>query len=321
MRWPWRLGIVLLAAAAALGVHGAAGQEKEQFTGTRTESAVLLKSPAGNPILRYVREHPEGDEPAPAVEGACYTYPLYTPSGEVVSDLAPKDQPHLRGVFCGWMQVEGERAGDWWGLGTKSPKEGRLVLNREARITEESETSTTLRVINSWRADGERVLQERVTITASQAAGCNVVDYDYKFTVPTRTEVVIGENAFGGFCYRARPRGQVEISGPAGKMNLPDSVSDKPESNWPSADWYDMTYRAADGKVSGVTVMDHPNNPQSTWHVTRALHLLNPSIVALGPVTIPFGEPLYLRYRLVVHDGAASTVDLPKLWEQFSEMD
>ena len=289
------------------------------FSARHDDHTITLRAPLGAPVLRYVRDRlPEGEK-SPSVEGGAYTHPVYTPSGEVVTDLAPADHPHHRGVFCGWVQLDGERSGDWWGWGAKAPKEGRVILDRETRVTDESPERVVLRAINSWRAEDETVLRERVTITARQAFGCNIVDYEYKFTPATRKPVVIARNPFGGFCYRAKPRGRLEVTGPEGEVQRADAVFDKPETNWPASGWYDMTYYTPDGKVNGVAVMDHPSNPLSTWHVVRGIHMQNPCIVADAPVTIPFGEPLYLRYRLVAHDGDAKSVDLPKLFDQFAE--
>jgi hypothetical protein len=60
-------------------------------------------------------------------------------------------------------------------------------------------------------------------------------------------------------------------------------------------------------------VIDHPTNPPTLWHNSRSLWMLNPVIVALGPVTIMPDAPLKLRYRIVVHDGPAPTDVLNKL--------
>ncbi|MCC2670947.1 MAG: hypothetical protein K0Q72_3418 [Armatimonadetes bacterium] len=310
-----------LAAGTSLWLTEARAQDGVGvFTGDTDVDRVLITNPAGKPVLRYLRQPIEG-EPAPSVEGACYTHPIYTPAGEIVTDLAPKDHPHHRGVFCAWVAVDGERDGDWWGWGAKAPKEGRHLLSREARMTEEAEERGTLRAINSWRAEEERVLGERVTITVSAAPSCHVIDYDFKYTVGGRKPAVIAQNPFGGFCYRALPRGEVLLTGPDGVLNLPNSVFDQADTNWPASKWYDLTYTTPDGKVNGVTVMDHPNNPQSTWHVVRNLHMLNPCIVAQGPHTIEFGEPLYLRYRLVAHDGHMTSIEADRLYEEFANRD
>lgn len=307
-----------MAASTLMGGWAAADDDPAGFTGERSDGVVWLRNPDGKPVLRYVHEKlPEGEK-GPSVEGACFTHPIYTPGGDQVTDMAPADHPHHRGVFCGWVKVEGEETGDWWGWGALAPKDGRLVLNREARITGHDEKSVTLRLVNAWRAGAKTVLRERLTLTASAAPGCHVADFDYKFQTDDRQDVVLAQNPFGGFCYRARPRGELTVTGPGGVVDRPDSVFNKAETNWPASRWYDLSYRQPDGMTSGVAVMDHPSNPLSTWHGVRSLHMLNPCIVAGEPFALRFGEPLYLRYRLVAHDGAAGAVDLNDLFEAFA---
>jgi len=314
-RW---LGALTAVGCSVALAHGVRGQDEFVFSAERDEERVVIKAPGEAPVLHYQREKPGAGEPAAAVDGGCYTHPLYTPSGDIVTDVGPKDHPHHRGVFCAWVSMEGEQKGDWWGWGALAPKEKRSIVNREARITEADDSLATLRVINSWRAEADTILGERVTITTRQAPGCNIVDYEFKFTAPTRKSVVIAQNPFGGFCYRARPRGRAVVSGPGGEMQNPDAVFNKPETNWGPSRWYDLTYHTDDGKASGVAVMDHPSNPPSTWHIVRGIHMLNPCIVADHPVEIKFGEPLYLRYRVVAHDGDATAVDLDALFEGFT---
>ena len=308
---------LLMTGAAGLLTSGLRAEEAMEFSGDRTDDLVTLKTAGGKPVLRYVHDKlPEGEK-SPSVPGTCFTHPVYTPGGETVTDLAPADHPHHRGVFCAWIEVDGEQRGDWWGWGAKAPKEDRLILNREVRVTDASENSVTLRLVNAWRAGEETVLRERLTLVAREAPGCHLLDYEYRFMPGGRKDVLIGQSPFGGFCYRARPRGALTVTGPGGIIDRPNSIYDKTEANWPAARYYDMTYRSPEGKVSGVAVMDHPSNPLSTWHVVRNIHMLNPCIVAQGPVTIPFGDPLYLRYRLVAHDGDAESVPLEQLYEDW----
>jgi hypothetical protein len=304
-----------LAAGAGLWPGAGSAAVRNQFPAERSESAILVNGSGGKAVLRYVRRRVEGEK-APSVEGACYTYPIYTPAGELVADLAPSDHPHHRGVFCGWVELQGELRGDWWGWGAKAPKEGRLILNREASVTEAGKR-TTLRLVNSWRAEGLSVLEEVLTLTVSAGPSCHVLDYDYQFTPPTATPVVIAQSPFGGFCYRAMPGGKLVVSGPEGPLDRPDSVSGKPELNWPASAWYDLTYTTADGTASGVALIDHPANPRSTWHVVRSLHMLNPCIVSQAPFSLTSRAPLRLRYRLVAHDGPPQPEELGRLVESF----
>jgi len=102
-------------------------------------------------------------------------------------------------------------------------------------------------------------------------------------------------------------------------VTLPDPHYSVPELNWPAADWYDYTIRLNDGKTIGAAVIDHPGNPTSTWHNPRYVWMVNPCIVAQGPVTLKKNQVLDLRYRLVVHDGPAPVEllkDLSSTWRQ-----
>ena len=66
-------------------------------------------------------------------------------------------------------------------------------------------------------------------------------------------------------------------------------------------------------KSVGVAVIDHSRNPPSTWHNPRYVWMVNPCIVAKGPVKVKAGAALALRYRLVVHDGPTPVELLKKL--------
>jgi hypothetical protein len=100
-------------------------------------------------------------------------------------------------------------------------------------------------------------------------------------------------------------------------MNLPNPHHLKPETNWPSADWYDYSVDLEDGKTIGVAVIDHPSNPATTWHNLEPIHMVNPCIAAPSEVRIKRGNTLGLRYRLVLHDGPSSTKVLNSLAKEF----
>ncbi len=309
-----RLLAMVPPAAALLGARAASAADSDLAASQDADS--LTVSAGAAPVLRYLTgKLPAGERP-PSVEGTCFTHPVYTPAGDVVTDLAPQDHPHHRGVFCAWVQVEGSLAGDWWGWGAKAPKEHRLVVNR-ARKAKAEGGRVTLALENEWLAELRTVLEERLEIRAARAEAGYVLDYRYRFTIPTDEPVTLGQNPFGGFCYRARPRGELVVTGPAGPVSLPDSVFNRPETNWAASAWYDFTYRQPDGRVSGVAVFDHPDNPRSTWHAVRGIHMLNPCIVAGGPLTIAPGQALQLRYRLLAHDGPADPAVLDRVAASF----
>ena len=58
---------------------------------------------------------------------------------------------------------------------------------------------------------------------------------------------------------------------------------------------------------------------RSTWHNLTPIAMVNPCIVAPGPVTIKKGQTLRLRYGLVVHDGPVDLELLSKVSKRWRE--
>lgn len=112
---------------------------------------------------------------------------------------------------------------------------------------------------------------------------------------------------------KGRKNGKGVYTSPDGEVKLPHPHYLKPESDWPAAEWYDYTIVLHSGPTVGVAVLDHPDNPPMTWHNLAPIAMVNPTIVSPGPVTVEKGQPLRLRYRLVVHDGPTPVELLKKL--------
>lgn len=291
--------------------------DDRRFTSMMDDSTILISDPAGKPALRYVFGPMPASETAPAVPGTAFTHPLRTPGGIVVTDVGAADHPHHRGVFCAWIDVEGEARGDWWGWGARAPKDGRAIVSRGAGLIEADETSATLEASNAWQADGRDILIEQLRIRVSQRAGHVIADYAYRFLPATARPVTIAQNPFGGFCYRANPRGPITISDGSGPLDLQDSWQDSYDLNWPARPWYDFSTEQ-DGATAGAAVIDHPGNGPTTWHIIRPAHMLNPCVVAPGPVTISPETGLLLRYRVAAHDGPAQAAVLDDLARDFA---
>ena len=313
---------MLQTAVAGVGVaafNSSQAAAATKYTVERTNDFVLIKDTHRRTLARYLFGKIPAGETAAGVPFTDYTHPIWTPAGEVITDVGAKDHPHHRGVFCAWIQAEGARNGDWWGWGQRAPKTGRTIVNRSVRVVSFSADSAVVEAVNVWMAEETQILIEHVRITAHQARGHHLLDYIYDFRPATARPVVLGRQPFGGFCYRAQPRGDIVISDSSGRLDLENADPDIPAKNWPARPWYDFSTRAPDGKVVGGAVFDHPKNPASSWHIVRAAHMLNPCIVRDGPVTIG-GAGLTLRYRVAAHDGGADISALDALASDFRKI-
>lgn len=264
-------------------------------------------------MFRYMNQRPEGT-PLTA-NSVCCLYPVKTPAGEDVVEFAPTDHPHHRGVFLAWHAIDGEVPADFWGWGEFAPTKHRIITNRSLKAVAADAQHAMLVARNDWVAQGRTLIEETTTVSARQEQGVNVIDFDFRLL--PKCNLTLKQTAFSGFCVKSRKEGQAVYTSPQGEVTLPAPHHLKPETDWPAAAWYDYTIALDGGKTIGAAVVDHPGNPPSTWHNLKPIAMINPCIVAPGPVTLKAGQPLRLRYRLVTHDGPAPVELLKKLSDEF----
>ena len=305
------------------------------YTLTPVAYGMQLRTPDGRVVFEYLTKKPENIG-LTSPSAACF-HPVNTPSGERITSIAPNDHPHHRGIFFGWhdsafyepnqrpnlsptasLKSATVRRADFWGWGVYAPREGRVVQNREIRLVAADGSHAEIAIRNDLLVEGRRMGEEDDTVTVTERDGVFILDLAY--TIAPAVEYRVAQNAFGGFDVQCRKDGESYYATAAGKVMLRDPHYAYPELDWPSEPWYDFTIQlSGSNKVLGAAVIDHPKNPPTMWHNSRSLWMLNPSIVALHPVTIEPDAPLTLRYRVVVHDGPTPTDVLNKLsseWRQ-----
>jgi len=287
-----------------------------------------LKTPDGRVVFDYLTKKPAGvNLTSPSV--ACF-HPINTPSGERVSALAPDDHPHHRGMYIAWhdaefrQPIDPSRGGptgalfgwnitkaDFWGWGQYAPREGRVIETQSVRLLEADAHHATVQIQNAWMNGRRKLLDETTTTTVTERDGVFVIDS--VFRLAPVIDYVLHKASFGGFNFQARKDGESYYTNAAGTVTLRDPHYSVAELNWPAAEWYGYVIRLANGRTVGAAVLDHPLNPPSTWHNSRSLWMLNPSISALQPITIRPDAPMTLRYRVLVHDGPTPTAVVQKL--------
>ncbi|MBT9332323.1 DUF6807 family protein [Paracidobacterium acidisoli] len=323
--------------ALASGPSGLAQNTPRTPTGTfslvSVPSGMELLAPDGKVVLEYVTVRP--DNIGLTAPSAAYFDPVNTPSGERVTNVAPNDHPHHRGIFFGFMNSEFHvpsdyrnaapdhavkgftvERGDFWAWGAYAPREGRIIQNRSVKLIEADADHAQVEIHNDWLIDNHKMLDETDEAIVSEHDGMYVLDLYYRLAPLYDYEIL--QSAFGGFDFQAQKYGESYFSTAAGKVTLPDPHYSYPLTDWPSEPWYDYTIKlASDGKTVGAAVIDHPLNPPSLWHNARYLWMVSPCITALGPLTITPNAALTLRYRVVVHDGPPQTDAIQKLAEEW----
>jgi Family of unknown function (DUF6807) len=257
-----------------------------------------------------------------------------TPGGERVSALAPDDHPHHRGMYLAWHDAEFHapidvtRMGphhplfgwnvtkaDFWGWGQYAPSDGRVIQNTSVTLRSADVNRAQIEIHNDWLVNQRKLIDETTMTTVAERNGVYVIDL--QFRIAPVVDYQINKASFSGFGFQARKDGESSFTSNQGRVEYPDPHYSVPELNWPAAAWYGYVITLANGHTVGAAVIDHPLNPPSTWHNSRTLWMLNPSISALGTYTIHPDDPLTLRYRVIVHDGPTPTGVVQELATEF----
>ena len=122
--WPL-MAIAVCGGCATHSIHVTHNDQKfEAGINGRTMVTYQLKAPAGAGL---------------PVESGGFFHPVTTPSGVVVTDLAPADHRHHRGVFLAWVEMHGRKDADFWvGANTRRSKNDESSISgciRALRMT------------------------------------------------------------------------------------------------------------------------------------------------------------------------------------------
>jgi hypothetical protein len=122
--------------------------------------------------------------------------------------------------------------------------------------------------------------------------------------VGVRMAKSIGVNDGGGTIRNSE--GNVDEAGPNGCF-------------WKHAKWCDYSGPIFPGAAEGITLMDHPSNPNhpTVFHV-RVDGWMGSALTFDAPRTLAPGKPLQLRYGFYVHSGAPAVSALQKRWDEFA---
>ena len=269
----------------------------------------------GDPVLFYQLEPKSMDG---RYERSNYIHPLYGLDGEVLTEDFPEDPRHHRGVYWTWHQVfVGDlRAGDPW------LARGFSWKVEEARVLA---GGNGLFLRHRWHspdvgAGKEPILEETAEVVVHPAAAdVRMLDFDIRL-LPLQDGVRLGgsedDKGYGGFSVRVAMVDGLEFVAASGPVE-PGRLAIH------AGDWVDFSADfAARGRPSGVAVIVHPTSagyPQS-WILRSpaAPSMQNPVWPGPRPVSLLRGEETRLRYRLVIHRGRASAVDIEAMAAEFA---
>lgn len=270
-----------------------------------------------------------------------YLMPLRTPSGITITrpfpsgnDVADADvkessfEPHQRPLYFAHGDIDGL---DFWGEQVfdqffedhAHQAYGHMTLRRIEQAAEAGDHATVRARFSLMDPNQREIAEETQAYTFSGSTRANVIDCEFVVHA-IAGPVTMGDTKEGTFGIRLA----AELSAPHDHMM--NSHGDQGEAAiWGKpADWVSY-HGTVSGKPVGIAVFDSPASFRhpTTWHA-RAYGLLaaNPFAAreftkdknADGSWTIPEGESLTFRYRVVIYDGEMTRESLGQLYRQYA---
>lgn len=260
-----------------------------------------------------------------------YLYPLIGPAGLSLTRMGhphdPVSHSHHNSVWVSHHIVNGV---NFWG--DRGPNLGRIVPQQIDQLTDADDAASLL-ALNHWVVDktGERLLIERRRIEVRTLPGNETLTIlDLEFTAD-KVPVTFDKTPFGLVGVRMRKTIGVHDGGglirnSVGGVN--EKGIDKPEGAmpaegvfWKPAKWCDYTGPVTESEIEGVTLFDHPANPNhpTVFHV-RDDGWMGTCLTFDAPRTLEVGTKLRLRYGLYAHGGLPPREAIDKQWQTFAEL-
>jgi hypothetical protein len=262
-------------------------------------------------------------------------YPIIGPTGKGVTRDFPFSEPSKDGTndhphhWSCWMTYGEVNGVEFWGSNRKDDKgdAGPHIAHREFVKLQGGDQTGTIIARNDWMNGDKRVCSDERTLTfGSGRHGNRWIDVTIRIDAPD-ADVTFGDTKEGAFAIRVADSMRVDAKTGGHIVNSEKQTN---ESAWGQpARWVDYTGPVA-GETVGIAMMSHPKSfrPVPRWHVrTYGLFAANPfgqhdfpnpAAAEQGPVTIPKGDSLTLRYRIWLHKGATDVAETEKVFQEFA---
>jgi len=220
----------------------------------------------------------------------------------------PESHSHHNSVWISHNSVNGV---SFWDDRAK----GRIVHQRIEALDDESILSTNLWIDEATK---KTLLIERRR-TSIQLLEKSEYFLIIDLELSCKEAVTLGKTPFG--IVGVRMAKTIGTNDGGGTIRNSEGKVNEAEVLWKAAKWVDYSGPITNKTVEGITLMDHPGNPNhpTVFHV-RADGWMGASLTFDGARVIEPEKTLRLRYGLYVHGGAPGAEELEKRWKQFSQI-
>ena len=251
-----------------------------------------------------------------------YIHPVYTPSGQMVTDDYPSDHYHHHGIWFAWTKTEFEGAHpDFWNVGDKTARVDFDSVEGVSTGPVYAGFKSRQRYIALTGSAAKTALNEQWDVRVYNIGQGNKTRRYFLFDIVATQQcasdspLILEEYRYGGMGVRGhrnwRDKSKVWFVTSEGKS--------RESGNATKARWIRMS-GLVDEQLDGIAVLDHPDN----FRAPEPLRIhpddpyFNYAPSQLGRFEIKPGEKFVFRYRFIVGDGAADKTELDRLWADYA---
>ena len=305
-----------------------------EVTTEKTDRGVVFKID-GELFTEYLTE--AGESPA--------MWPVIGPTGAPMTRSFPvgpresgetNDHPHHQSL---WFTHDEVNDANFWSDNRNDRRDGSRAHVKHREFVEVENDGSTARIVarNDWMKGDKKLFEdERVVVAGTRENGDRWIDFTITIKA-TAGDVTFADTKEGTFAVRVADSMRLEAKN-GGRIENSEGRVDDDAWGLP-AKWVDYTgpVEAVAGvsdpgrkEIVGIAIMSHPESfrPNTRWHVRGyGLFAANPfghkdfpkpELAEQGAVTIPEGEELTLRYRVLLHRGGTDKAEIEKAYKEFA---
>jgi len=245
-----------------------------------------------------------------------FLFPINGPSGRPLTRMGhphdPETHSHHNSVWISHNDVDGI---SFWSDNGK----GKIRHKRIVKF-EDGDEQASMVIENEWiESNGKVLLLETRRITVLTLANNEwqlIIDMEFRAANGT---VTLGKIPFGMIGVRMVKT--IGVNDGGGIIRNSEGAVNEKEVLWKKARWVDYSGAITNDKIEGITLFDHPENPNfPTYFHVRNDGWMGASLTFDGPREIRPGEPLHLRYGLYIHSDMKSNEAIETEWKRFTHI-
>ena len=245
-----------------------------------------------------------------------FVFPVVGPSGQSLTRMGhphdPQSHSHHNSVWISHTDVNGI---DFWSDSDK----GKIRHKRIIKYEDAGECSFVV-AENEWVTKESKILlsetRQTTVLLLEDSEWLLIIDMELK---ASGSAVTFGKTPFG--LIGVRMAKTIGVNDGGGTIRNSEGGVNEKEIFWKRAKWVDYSGPVTNQKTEGITLFDHPDNPNfpAYFHV-RNDGWMWASLTFDAPRTITPGKPLHLRFGLYVHSDMKDKDAIEAKWKQFSEI-